>query len=502
MLGHWRIALRQAEESAKAGRIEEALALSARPDVSDHRQAVSLRGRLAKELVVRSARRAEADDRPGALADLKLAERNGVAPDALAAARLKLAIRFASEIGRDLEAGDPERVLAKVEGLASEGVSNHDLRRFGEIASAWKTALEEQRRGEFGRAREALDRAGRLADGLDPRGIDAAHRDLEDRQKAAAPAVERLYKALADGKDWAAILAASESLLESTPDHPAARQARAKAWQQISAIAPTAQIPGRSSWRAAPPDLRDPMPTQPQPDQPRPRPRPFAPGIVFLDEPGGVETAGAPRRPFPAGPRGRSLLWADAVGGYLVCMDGEVVLGRDGPDSAADVPFLGDLSRRHASIVRQGDGYTLRAHQPTWVNGRPVTAVSTLRDRDVIRLGNSVEVMFRQPSPVSATARLEIVSRHRLPMAVEGVILMAETCIVGGSPQAHVPAPHLAQPVVLFRQGGDLWCRVPGSFEVDGKSYLSRAPLGPHSHVQTPEFTFSLEPMAPRAAIA
>ena len=60
----------------------------------------------------------------------------------------------------------------------------------------------------------------------------------------------------------------------------------------------------------------------------------------------------------------------------------------------------------------------------------------------MIRLGSTVELEFRQPSPVSATARLAIVSRHRLPLAVDGVLLMAETCIVGAvAPGAHPRPP-------------------------------------------------------------
>src|SRR4051794_26551602 len=91
MLGHWRIVLRQAEEAARAGRYDEALALASRPDVADHHHAVQLRGRLALELVARAGRRGEVED-------LALAERLGAAPDALAAARLKLADRVAAEV--------------------------------------------------------------------------------------------------------------------------------------------------------------------------------------------------------------------------------------------------------------------------------------------------------------------------------------------------------------------------------------------------------------------
>src|SRR6185312_4669243 len=106
-----------------------------------------------------------------------------------------------------------------------------------------------------------------------------------------------------------------------------------------------------------------------------------------------------------------------------------VVLGRAGHDSQADVPLMGDLSRNHATLTRDGDTYILRAQQPTFVNNQPIETAA-LHDGDVIRLGSTVELEFRQPSPVSSTARLEVVSRHRLPLAVDAVILMADTCIV------------------------------------------------------------------------
>jgi hypothetical protein len=201
--------------------------------------------------------------------------------------------------------------------------------------------------------------------------------------------------------------------------------------------------------------------------------------------------------PPEPGPTGRDLLWIDAVGGFLVCLGREVVLGRAGHDSQADIPILGDLSRRHASLIRQGDGYVLRAWHPTFINGRPVVGTAPVRDRDVIRLGNSVELSFRQPSPVSATARLAIVSRHRLPLAVDGVILMAETCILGPPPQAHVVIPGASGPVVLFRQSGRLWCRAPGRFDVDGQLASGRAALNDRSRVQGDGFSFSLEPLDP-----
>lgn len=438
---------------------------------------------------------------------------------------------MADEIRADLDAGEPTRVLQRIEELARHKISGPALRRYREIAEAWHTAVAEARRGEFGHAHEHLDRAERLAGGAGAiaaqNAVVAARHDLETRQKTATPKVEALYTALAEGK-WPQILATAEAVLVAVPEHPAARQARAKAWQQIAAIGPTSTAqrptPGARTAQAAALLGLNPAPERPAAESVRPirgetlsvppgSPRPAgteADGIVWLnaDGDGPASPPGTPpvpaRNPAPArplarseaaGPKGRFLLWVDAVGGYLVCLDDRIVLGRAGPDSPADVPLMGDLSRNHAILIRSGESYMLQAHHPSFVNGKPVADQAVLRDGDVIRLGSTVELEFRQPSPVSATARLVIVSRHRLHLAVDGVLLMAETCIVGGKGPAHIPTPAINDPVVLYRQGNALWCRAPGSFDVDGRTCAARAPLTMQSSVLGDGFSFSLEPL-------
>jgi len=509
MLGQWRIALRQADEAAKAGRFDEALALASRPDVADHHHAVQLRNKLAMELIGRAARRGEADDLVGAIDDLRVAEGLGAPPDALAATRLGLAERVAAEVRAELDAGEPGRVAERIEELAKNKIGGPALRRAREVAEAWKNALDEARRGEFGRAHEQLDRAERLAGGTAQAALAAARRDVETRQKAASPKVEALYAALAQGR-WAETLAAAEGVLEVVPEHPSARQARTQAWQQIAAINPsTVTLPSRGG-RVIPASFGPEPAAAPTPPAPAHSMDQGAP-ITFLGE---VQNRNPLIRPRPVaavppartlaqagspGPRGRFLFWVDAVGGYLVCLDDEVVLGRAGTDAVADVPLLGDLSRQHATLARDGEGYVVRAIKPTFVNGKNVTT-APLKDGDVIRLGSTVELEFRQPSPVSSTARLQVISRHRLPLSVDGVILMAETCIVGDSKQAHVSAPGLSNPVVLYRQGAALWCRATGGFEVDGRACAARAPLTLQSSVLGEGYSFSLEPLGSRTS--
>jgi hypothetical protein len=502
MLGHWRLVLRQAEEAARAGRYDDAAALACRPDVADHHQLVQLRGRLALDLLARAGRRGDADDLAGAVEDLDLADRLGTAPDALAVARLRLADRVASEVRVDLEAGAPGRVVERVEALARHKISGPALRRLLEAAEAWQSGLDEARHGEFGRAHDHLNRAERLAAGTAADALADTRRDVETRQRLVGPKVETLFAAL-EKSQWAEVLTAAEAVLENVPEHPVARQARTRAWQQIAAIAPSAStLPSRSA-RLLQTTPRDASLAAVETTSAARLDAPFAPEvapIVWLG-PGPRPAPAAPARALARGadqgPRGRFLLWVDTVGGYLVCLDDRIVLGRAGHDSNADVPLMGDLSRNHATLSRDGDGYILRAHEPTFVNGRAVETIP-LHDGDVIRLGATVELEFLQPSPISSTASLAVVSRHRLPLAVEGILLMADTCILGAS-QAHIPVSGLDDPVILYRQGNALWCRASGAFEVDGRACAARAPLTLQSSVLGEGFSFSLESLGSKS---
>src|SRR5438093_1143339 len=43
----------------------------------------------------------------------------------------------------------------------------------------------------------------------------------------------------------------------------------------------------------------------------------------------------------------RFMLWIDAVGGYLVCLGDEIVIGQAAPGTKVDVPIQADISRKH-----------------------------------------------------------------------------------------------------------------------------------------------------------
>src|SRR5690606_18414376 len=69
----------------------------------------------------------------------------------------------------------------------------------------------------------------------------------------------------------------------------------------------------------------------------------------------------------------RALLWVDAVGGFLVCLDDAVVLGQPTQSNAIAVPILADLSRRHAVIRRGAGAYVLDPLQTVRIDGREIS---------------------------------------------------------------------------------------------------------------------------------
>src|SRR5438034_395576 len=181
--------------------------------------------------------------------------------------------------------------------------------------------------------------------------------------------------------------------------------------------------------------------------------------------------------PQPASPP-RHLLWIDGVGGFLLCLEPRVTLGHASAKPAPDVPLLADVSRLHAALQRDAEGYALEAFRPTRVNGQEAER-ATLRSGDRLTLGASCQLVFAQPLPVSASARLDLVSGHRLAHPVASALLMADTLVLSGGTRGHVTIPDLAQPIIVFRSKDALAVRYEGVMEIDGQTLRGRAQLEP-----------------------
>jgi hypothetical protein len=187
-----------------------------------------------------------------------------------------------------------------------------------------------------------------------------------------------------------------------------------------------------------------------------------------------------------------TILWVDGVGGFLVLRGTTASLGPGFCEPLPDVPILADLSRNHAAIRRDGEGYWLSADRPTTVNLAPVQR-ALLRSGDRITLGASCQLSFHQPEPLSATARLTLISGHRFSHPVDAVLLMAETMTLDRSPQAHIQTPDLRQRAVIFRQGDQLALKASCSIRANGQAQRDRAVLTPGTPTSVEDLTITLE---------
>ena len=200
------------------------------------------------------------------------------------------------------------------------------------------------------------------------------------------------------------------------------------------------------------------------------------------------------KRAAPSIPQ-QLIFWVDSVGGYLACLQSQITIGQAVPGGSAEIAILGDLANEHARI-RRNEGYILEPLEALKVDGRSVHSAILLSDGDEIQMG-SVHLRFRQPHPLSATARLDLLSRHRTHPLVDGVLLMADNCVLGPNWQNHIVCPNWPEDVIVYRQGDQLYCRVSGELEIDGQTCVSgKSAIHWNSHLTGEHFSMSLEPVA------
>lgn len=185
-------------------------------------------------------------------------------------------------------------------------------------------------------------------------------------------------------------------------------------------------------------------------------------------------------------------LWIDGVGGYLVCLSHRLTLGQSLVETPVDIALLADVSRHHATIQRDPEGYFLEAVRKVQINGQAIDK-TLLRNGDRITLGVSCQVQFWQPVPVSTSARLDMVSGHRFAEPVQAVILMADTLVIGPETQSHIQVPDMTQPLILYRSKSGLAARWPGNLQINGQTHQERGPLDPGASLSNEQISLTLE---------
>lgn len=501
------LTLKQASDAAANGRPDEAHRLLAPVLDAGYRKAWRVARDVVKAYCKRAMKSLDRDNAADAAwRDLLAAEALNTGEKCVADLRVTLT-RFGLVQSRAaLEAGSPLIAIDGIARLRDRGVLHPDLRKVEEVAQDWVLAAEKADRGEFLAA---------LADveGLRPRlpcpptGLNRFRGELELRQHRFRDAVGRAQEA-AEAKQWREALAASESALAAAPEHREARTLRTKAWQAAypEAAAKPAPVP-QTIINVAPLPRAVPATSRDTTKGGMKRVEGTADLIAGFSGRGSPPSDGSSE--VSRLPR-RFLLWVDGVAGYLVCTGSRVAFGQavleGGP---VDVPLFADVSRVHADITRDGEGYVVESGKAAPVEGREVwrsvqvngkdASRAVLASGDRVTLGSTCQFVFQKPVSVSSTARLELTSGHRLMLPVEGVLLMANEIIIGPGPHSHVNVPDLAGKVMLYRSKEGLGVRyAEGKFAINDEACTDRMTLTLPASFECSTLTFTVEAVGPR----
>jgi hypothetical protein len=502
MFPTWRLRLREARVACESGRYDEAAALVAADSLREYLPAKRLAQDVAGKMVERARDRLAHGDSVAGWQDLAKADRLGGQADAIGQLRHQYADKLLDEVRQYLARGETPLALAQLEKLHKRGLVDERSRLLAQIAQLVQEGEQAAVRGHFVEASTANTRAAALAKPplghvFDPEA--QTRRELRDERHAAgertmdeiaARLTERsgrlasqadecqrltaeMHSALT-GENWGAVLAAADALLAIAPMHVAASQARRRAWRAVGMDVTQVctgrrpagyvslavdKIIGRGGRRSTRPASRS----------------------SEVDTVAGTEQLD------------RALLWVDAVGGFLVCLDDCVVLGQPSPGDQLAVPILADLSRRHAVIRRDAGAYVLEPLQRTLIDGREITGPHVLTDNQLIQLGDNVRLRFTKPHALSATAKLMLESHHKTQPSADAVLLMADSCVLGPNRHCHVRCRDWQHDVVVYRHNGRLFCRADEPLVIDGAPASGESEIRSGVRVEGEEFSFTWE---------
>jgi tetratricopeptide (TPR) repeat protein len=470
MFPAWRMKIRTAQIALNEGRCDEASALLNRESLRGFLPAKRLSHEVAAQLVDRAGRKLAAGDSVAGWRDIQQAQQ--------LEGSTELVDKF-REVQARLGLNQTRQLLQRGEtALAARQIAKLEQRRLGgDERRCWKLivhlitrAKELAYLGEFVEACEMLERAARLLPpGDDPLAEEIAsrRRQLLANSEKLRPLTTALHAAVAS-ENWSEVLTTTDAMLELAAAYPTAVEARRKAWQAVGMKAPAKKLANF----AAAARRRGPV---------------FATTIPWRKN-------GADDTMTTEESRGKRLIaWIDEVGAFLVCLGNEIALGQPTPGSEVDIPVRADLSRRHATIAREGENYILKPIHSAKLDGHSVVGPTLLRDGSLIELGDSLKIRFTKPHSLSATAVLQFESKHKTEPAVDAVVLMSESCVLGPKAHSHIRCAKWNSEIVLFRRGEDVQFRSKDMIEVNDHPGMTTGIITANCRLAGEEFALSFE---------
>lgn len=461
----WRAKLRSVREQLDAGKIGEAAAQFLHSQLHEFRSGPELAGQLAHKLMARAQASAFRSDFMSAWQDLALAQRLTEAAGGRDSGHVlrqrqelvELAIETASG---HLSAGRPLQVLRIVSDLKRRHVLDSRADQLETLAKRVQQAEHWATQGEWTKAQTELDQV--LALRPDLSWVQSRRQALVQQTAMAGGLAHRLQTAIQESR-WSTARKVSTQLLDIAPHWQIAADALRQSVKrqqppQVAARTPSADVSLHETSGGAPAESD-------------------------------TNFSSSPKRM----PMKRYMLWVDGVGGYLLCADSQVTIGRALPDAGIEIPVLGDLRRRHLRISRTGGDFVATPLSNVFADGQAVSGPHLMQNGQRLTLGGSVVIEFQRPHPLSSSARLNIVSRHRTQPWSDAIILLADTLILGPGASSHIVCPEMEDELILCRGAKGWTGRCEGNIEVAGKVHTSQSDLPEGCRISGEGFSLTLE---------
>ena len=191
------------------------------------------------------------------------------------------------------------------------------------------------------------------------------------------------------------------------------------------------------------------------------------------------------------------LIWVDGVGGYLVCTKPINFIGQAIDGASVSIPLQADVRQRHARLETIAGQHLIQPLGPVAIDGRevPVDEAIAIKTGQQITLGDKVRLAYRQDHPLSKSARLDFASRHRTLPWSDGVVLAAQSIILGPNPNNHIFCPSWKSDLVLFRRGDTWFAKCKIGFCVDEQALANESEIRFDSRLFGDNFSLKLEPV-------
>lgn len=201
-------------------------------------------------------------------------------------------------------------------------------------------------------------------------------------------------------------------------------------------------------------------------------------------------------QPAPVPKTNSFQLWVDGVGGYLVCVDNVNTIGQATPNANISIPVIGDLRRRHARLETVAGQHVLHGlGGGIKIDGQELDVPAELRHEQIIELDGGVKMKYTQSHPLSKSARLDFVSRHRTQPWSDAIVLAGQSVVLGPNRDNHIFCPIWRTDVIIFQRKGKWFCRAKEPFEIDGNRVEKQGEIQFNSSIVGEDFSVTLEPV-------